>query len=146
MTARRLPAFFGDNLEGTLDSLLSAPGAFGNIVLAATRQLRPLDGLAFALVLAGWAWIGFGYGMAGDHRPTLLALSLLPTLLWLIAGLAGGLVFHVAGIGLRSLTYWEAYLLMLLFTCFGVISLRLALSPDRGVYRPPPSGSDERTG
>lgn len=141
MAAGKFRGFFGDDWEDTLDSLLSAPGAFGNIVVAARRQVRPLDFAAFAFVLAGWGWISFGYFAGHDHRLGLLLLSLLPTALWLAAGLAGGLIFEIGGIGARSLAYWESYLLILLFTCFGVISLRLALSPrDRGVYRPASAG------
>ncbi len=140
--AGRIQEFFGDDWEDALDSLKSAPGAFGNLLIAALRQVRPLDGLAFAVVIAGWAWVVCGYGVAGDHRPAFLVLALLPTALWLAAGVIGGLVFEVGGIGVRSLAYWESYLLILLFAAFGVISLRLALNPrDRRVYRGPQRAS-----
>jgi hypothetical protein len=139
----RIQAFFGDDWGEALGSLLSAPGAFGNVVVAAARQVRVIDALAFALVLAGWTWLMLGYGVFGDHRLGLVALSLLPTVLWLAAGITGGLFFEIGGIGVRSLAYWESYLLILLFACFGVISLRLALNPrDRRVYRPSQDGRD----
>jgi len=141
--AGRLQAFFGDDWEDALDSLKSAPGAFGNILLAAWRQVRLVDGVAFALVLAGWLWLVFGYGVAGDHSLVLVLLALLPSLLWFTAGLIGGLVFQIGGIGARSLAYWESYLLIGLFACFGLISLRLALNPrDRRVYRASATTSD----
>lgn len=134
--AGRLQALFGEDWEDVLDSLIAAPGAFGNIVVAAWRQVRLVDIAAFAIVLAGWVWLVFGFGVAGDHRLGLALLALLPTILWFAAGLAGGLVFQIGGIGARSLAYWESYLLIGLFACFGVISLRLALNPkDRRVYR-----------
>ena len=135
--------FFGDDWEETFDSLKSAPGAFGNLLVGAVRQVRLVDGAAFALVVAGWLWLIAGYGMASDHRPGPFILAVLPTVLWLLAGVVGGLTFEVGGIGWRSLAYWEAYLLILLFAVFGLISLRLALNPkDRRVYRAPPASSD----
>jgi hypothetical protein len=134
----RLSGFFGDDFEGTLDSLLSVPGAFGNLLVGAARQVRLVDYFAFGLVLGGWLWIVFGFGIQGDHRLGLLGLALTPTLLWLAAGIVGGLVFEIEGIGARSLVYWESYLLILFFAAFGLISLRLALNPkDRRVYRAP---------
>jgi len=140
MIRDRLQEFFGDDWEETVDSLKSAPGAFGNIMLATVRQVRVVDALAFALVLVGWAWVVVGYGAASDRRIELLLLALLPSALWLAAGVIGGLVFEISGIGYRSLGYWEAYLLILLFAVFGVISLRLALNPqDRHVYRGGPN-------
>jgi hypothetical protein len=143
MTAGRLQDFFGDDWEDTLDSLKSAPGAFGNIVVAAVRQVRAIDGVALALVVAGWLWVILGYGIQGEHQTGLLVLSLLPSLLWLAAGTAGGLVFEIGGIGVRALAYWESYLLIVLFAAFGVISLRLALNPkDRRVYRASTTASD----
>lgn len=136
MTAGRLQDFFGDDWEEALDSLKSAPGAFGNIVVGAARQVRLVDGAAFALVLTGWAWIVIGFGLSADHRAVLVLLALTPTVLWLACGVIGGLVFEIGGIGLRSLAYWESYLLILLFAAFGLISLRLALNPrDRRIYR-----------
>ncbi len=131
--AGRIQDFFGDDLEDTLDSLKSAPGAFGNIVVAAVRQLHLLDVAAFALVLAGWAF--FAYGLAAGH-----GIGLLPLALWLTAGIAGGVIFHVGGIGYRSLGYWESYVLILTFSCFGVLALRLALNPyDRRIHRAAPT-------
>jgi hypothetical protein len=136
----RLQVFFGDDWEETLDSLKSAPGAFGNLLVGAARQVRLIDAAAFSFVVAGWVWLVAGYGIAGDQRPGFLILAILPTVLWLLAGIAGGLTFEVGGIGWRSLGYWEAYLLILLFAVFGLISLRLALNPkDRRVYRAPPA-------
>jgi hypothetical protein len=138
MTTGRIQDFFGDDWEDTFDSLKSAPGAFGNVFVAVIRQVRLIDAAAFSLVLIGWAWVLVGFAIDGDHRAGLVALSLAPTLLWLGAGLVGGLFFEIGGIGFKSLAYWESYLLMMLFSCFGLISLRLALNPtDRHVYRPP---------
>src|SRR6266540_6688297 len=129
MTAGRIQDFFGDDWEDALDSIKSAPGAFGNIFIAAARQIRFVDVLALFLVLSGWAWLMVGYGFHGDHRIVLAVASVLPTVLWLVAGVIGGLVFEIGGIGVRSLAYWESYLLILLFACFGSISLRIALNP-----------------
>jgi hypothetical protein len=143
MVTGRIQAFFGDDLSDTVDSLLSAPGAFGNVVVAAARQVRLVDGHALGVVLAGWIWLILGYGVMGNHGLPLAALAVLPTVLWLAAGVTGGLFFEIGGIGIRSLAYWESYLLILLFACFGLISLRLALNPrDRRVYRPAPSKVD----
>ncbi len=144
MILNRLQAFFGDDWEDAFDSLKSTPGAFGNILVAAIRQIRPIDSLAISLIAAGWLWLIAGYGFAGDHSFELLLLALLPTLLWLLAGIIGGLVFEIGGIGLRSLGYWEAYLLIIPFAAFGAITLRLALNPrDRRVYRGPSIGSND---
>ncbi len=144
MILNRLQAFFGDDWEDAFDSLKSTPGAFGNILVAAIRQIRPIDSLAISLIAAGWLWLIAGYGFAGDHSFELLLLALLPTLLWLLAGIIGGLVFEIGGIGLRSLGYWEAYLLIIPFAAFGAITLRLALNPrDRRVYRGPSTGSND---
>ena len=138
MAAGRIQDFFGDDLDETLGSLMSAPGAFGNIMVAAVRQVRLIDGVALALMLLGWGWLIFGYGIAGDHRLGFVILALLPTLIWFSCGIVGGLVFEIGGIGVRSLAYWESYLLIGLFAFFGVVSLRLALNPrDRRVYRAP---------
>jgi hypothetical protein len=143
MAAGRFQAFFGDDWDDAFDSIKSAPGAIGNLVVGCARQLRLVDGIAFALVVAGWLWLTFGYAVGGDHRVGLLVLALLPTLLWLAAGITGALIFEVGGIGVRILGYWEAYVLLLLFTLFGVASLRIALSPkDRRVYRGTPRPSD----
>jgi hypothetical protein len=137
MAVGRFQDFFGDDFEDALDSLKSAPGAFGNIVLAAIRQLKPVDVAAFALVLAGWAF--FAYGIVAGNSLWLLLLALLPTALWLIAGMVGGVIFHVGGIGYRSLGYWESYVLILTFSWLGVLALRLALNPyDRRIHRAEP--------
>lgn len=136
MTLGRIPNLFTADWEETFDSLKSTPGAFGNIFVAASRQVRAVDMAAFALVIAGWAWLVIGYGIAGDHRLALVLLAVPPMILWLAAGAIGGLTFEISGIGYRSLLYWESYLLIALFACFGTISLRLALNPgDRNVYR-----------
>ena len=140
MALSKLQDFFGDDWGDALDSIKSAPGAFGNILVGVARQVRFVDAAALVLVLAGWAWLAVGYGLIGDHRLGLLLLSLLPTALWFGAGIAGGLIFEIGGIGLRSLAYWEAYFLILLCGVFGVISLRLALNPrDRRVYHGAPA-------
>ncbi len=146
MALSRLQAFFGNDWEEALDSLKSTPGAFGNILVAAIRQVRLVDSIAISLILTGWLWLIFSYGFAGNHDLELLLLALLPTLLWLIAGVIGGLIFEVGGIGLRSLGYWEAYLLILPFAAFGAVTLRLALNPkDRRVYRGPATDQDAKT-
>jgi hypothetical protein len=138
MAAGRFQDFFGDDFDDAVDSLKSAPGAFGNIVIAAVRQLKPIDVAAFALVLAGWAFLIYGIIVGNDVW--LLLLSLLPTLLWLLAGIAAGVIFHVGGIGYRSLGYWESYVLILSFSWLGVLALRLALNPyDRRIHRAPPT-------
>ncbi|HLF72321.1 MAG TPA: hypothetical protein VI759_09245 [Dehalococcoidia bacterium] len=143
MAGVRFQEFFGDDWEETLDSLKSAPGAFGNILVGGVRQMRLVDLAGLALVFAGWFWVIIGYGIAGDHSTLLLIVALLPSLLWFGAGIAGGLVFEVGGIGVRSLAYWESYLLIGVFACFGLTSLRLALNPrDRRVYRAPAPASD----
>ena len=140
MALGKLQDFFGDDWEGTLDSIKSAPGAFGNILVGVGRQVRIVDAAALALVLGGWVWLVAGYGLMDDHRLGLLLLALLPSALWFGAGIAGGLIFEIGGIGLRSLAYWEAYFLILLCAVFGVISLRLALNPrDRRVYHGAPA-------
>ena len=136
MASGRFQAFFGDDWEDAFDSIRSAPGAIGNLIIGCVRQVRLVDGLAFAIVVGGWLWLIVGYGVTGDHRAGLVVLALLPTMAWLAAGIAGALVFEVGGIGVRVLGYWEAYLIILLFALFGVASLRVALSPkDRRVYR-----------
>ena len=138
MGAGRFQEFFGDDFEDALDSLKSAPGAFGNILIAAVRQFRPVDVAAFGLVLAGWAFLV--YGIFASHDASLLLLGLLPTALWLAAGIIGGIVFHVGGIGYRSLGYWESYVLILTFSFLGVLALRLALNPyDRRIHRAAPT-------
>ncbi len=138
MAAGRFQDFFGDDFEDALDSLKSAPGAFGNILVAAVRQLRPFDMAAFALVVAGLAF--FVYGIVAGLGTELLIIAWLPTVLWLAAGIAGGVIFHVGGIGYRSLGYWESYVLILTFSCFGVLALRLALNPyDRRIHRATPT-------
>jgi hypothetical protein len=140
MAAGRIQTFFGDDWDETLDSLKSAPGAFGNIIVAAARQFRAVDVVAFGLVLTGLLWLIFGYFVTGHHSAAMLLLSLAPISLWFAGGLVGGLVFVIGGVGYRMLGYWEAYVLILFFSLFGSLSLRLALNPrDRQVYRPAPS-------
>ena len=132
----RLQAFFGDDWEDTLDSLVAAPGALGGLSLTGLRQLRAVDFAALALVIAGWAWLIGGVLIEGNRNLALIGLALLPTFLWLAAGIAGALVFEVGGLGKRSLAYWESYVLIAIFALFGVASLRVALSPKgRRVYR-----------
>jgi uncharacterized membrane protein len=136
MAGHRLQAFFGDDLEETFDSIMSAPGAFGNIGVAALKQVRPIDAVAFGLVVAGWVWLIGGYVIAEERETAILLVSLLPTVLWLAAGIVGGLVFHIGAIGYRSLGYWESYVLIGILSILGVISLRIALDPrGRSVYR-----------
>src|SRR5689334_15213270 len=115
-------AFFGDDWDEAFDSLMSAPGALGGIALTAVRQVRAIDGAAFSLVVGGWLWLLFGFGVASDHQTLLLAVALAPTILWLAAGLAGALIFELGGLGVSILAYWESYVLMLLFALFGVAS------------------------
>ena len=142
MAGNRLQAFFGDDIEETWDSIRSVPGAFGNIIVAVMRQLRPLDVLAFAVVAAGLLWLVVGNVILGERHTGLFVLSIVPLVLWLVAGIVGGLVFHIGAIGRGALAYWESYMLIVFFALFGVISLRLALDPrDRRVYRAtPPTG------
>jgi len=134
-----LQAFFGDGWDDALDSLKSAPWALGGIMLSGLRQVRALDALAFALVVAGWLLIIETYvDGAVDQRAWHVALGLLPTLLWVTAGVAGGLMFEIGGLGARTLRYWESYVLILVFALFGVLSLRVALSPEsRRIHRGP---------
>jgi hypothetical protein len=142
MAGNRLQAFFGDDLEETWDSLRSLPGAFGNIIVAVVRQVRPVDAAALAVVLAGLTWLVVGHVILGERNLSLYLVSVLPLALWLVAGVVGGFVFHIGAIGRGSLAYWESYMLIMFFAIFGVISLRLALDPrDRRVYHAsPPSG------
>lgn len=141
MAGNRWQAFFGDDLEETWDSLLAVPGAFGNIVVGVIRQVRPIDAVFFALVIAGLLRLVVGHVLLDERHFGLYALSLLPLAFWLTAGVIGGIVFHIGAIGRGSLAFWETYVLLLLFALFGVISLRLAIDPrDRRVYRAPPAG------
>jgi hypothetical protein len=133
-----MQSFFGDDWEEALDSLKSAPGALGGIMLSALRQVRPVDVAAFSLVVIGWAWAIGGHLVAGQGSAPLLALALLPTFLWLAAGAAGAVIFEVGGLGVRSLAYWESYVLILVFALFGSVSLRLAVAPGGRVVYPPP--------
>jgi hypothetical protein len=140
MAGIRIQAFFGDDMEETWDSLRSVPGAFGNIFVGVIRQVGPIDMLAMAAVVAGLVWLFIGHVLLEYRDMALYVSGLMPLVLWIIAGVAGGLVFHVGAIGRGSLAFWETYVLLLLFAAFGVISLRLALDPrDRRVYRAPPA-------
>jgi hypothetical protein len=134
-----LQAFFGDDWDDALDSLKSAPGALGGVMLSGLRQIRAVDAAAFGLVIAGWAWAIGAYVHGGTDQHTWhLALALAPTALWLLAGLAGALIFEIGGLGVRTMAYWESYVLMLVFAVFGVLSLRVALSPQgRQIHRGP---------
>lgn len=139
MVGHRLQEFFGDDLEETWDSILSVPGAFGNIFIGTLRQVKLIDAVAFGVVLTGLAWLIVGHFILGERNWTLYLLSILPLTLWFVAGIVGGIIFHIGAIGVRALAYWESYALILLLGAFGVISLRLALDPrDRRVYRSTP--------
>jgi hypothetical protein len=137
--AGRVQAFFGDDWDDALDSLKSAPGALGGLMLSCLRQVRAIDIAAFGLVVAGWVWIAATYVVDGiDQQSWHVALGILPTVLWLAAGITGVLIFEISGLGLRTLAYWEAYVFIVLFSVFGVLSLRVALSPHgAGVHRGP---------
>lgn len=131
-----LQVFFGDDWDETVDSLKSTPGALAGLALSAARQLRPVDLVALGLMLAGWLWLATGYPGVAEPGRLHLTLALLPTAAWFGAGIAGGLVFEISGLGYRVLAYWEAYVLMLLFALFGVTSLRVALNPHgRRIHR-----------
>jgi len=134
-----LQAFFGDDWDDTLDSLRSAPGALGGVMLSGLRQVRAVDAAAFSLVIAGWAWVLGTYLDTGtDQQAWHVALGLLPLLLWVIAGVTGALIFEIGGLGMRTMAYWESYVLILVFAVFGVLSLRVALSPQsRQIHRGP---------
>jgi hypothetical protein len=138
MAAGRFQGFFGDDWEDTLDSVLSVPGAFGNICVAAAKQIKPWDALAMALVAASLGWLLFGYLLSGNHDAVWTSMSLLAVVAWLSCGAVGGVWFSVGGIGRRALLFWESYLLIALFAAFGTVSLRIALNPkDRLVHRAP---------
>ena len=90
-------------------------------------------------MIAGWAWVIFGALIGGDQRSVLLVLAILPSVLWLAAGATGAIIFEVGGIGPRVLTYWESYVIIVVFSLLGVVALRLALLPREGrIYRPAP--------
>lgn len=128
--------FFGDDWDDTVDSIKSTPGAIAGLALSASRQLKPVDLLALGLMVGGWLWIASGYAGVANPGGWHLTLALLPTAVWFGAGIAGGLIFEISGLGYRVLAYWEAYVLILLFTVFGVTSLRVALNPHgRRIHR-----------
>ena len=132
----RFQGFFGDDLEDTIDSVLSVPGAFGNIVVAAVRQIKPWDALAMVLVLASLGWLLFGYLLSDNHDSTYATIALLTIGAWFISGTVAGFFFTIGGVGKRALWLWESYLLIGLFAAFGTVSLRIALNPkDRLVHR-----------
>lgn len=136
--AQKLQTFFGDDLEETFDSLLSAPGAFGNIIIGLIRQVRLIDGVVLAAMFAGWAWLIYSVVSGNNPSAPMIGLALLPTITWVVCGIIGGLIFEVAGVGWRSLAYWESYLLMVVFITGGVLSLRIAINPrDRRIVRAP---------
>jgi hypothetical protein len=134
----RLQGFLGDDWEDTLDSVLSVPGAFGNIVVAAVKQIRVWDAAAMVLVAVSLAWLLAGYLIGGNHDWKYAVPALLVTLAWLTCGAVGGVEFIFGGVGKRAFLLWESYLLVGLFAAFGTLSLRIALNPrDRLVHRPP---------
>ena len=140
MALGRLGGFFSDEWDDTLDSIKSAPGAFGNIFIASLRQVRLVDAIALTLVVAGWLWLLVALVLGHEMSSGRLMLGFLPTLAWMAAGATGALVFEIGGIGPRVLRYWESYVLIAFFSLLGTVSLRLALNPkDRVVYRNPPS-------
>lgn len=128
-------ASFRDDLEATWDMVRSVPGAFGNVIWAALRQVNLLDIAAFSVVIAGLAWLVAGWLLFDRHGIGHVAVALTPLFLWLTAGIVAGFIFHIGAVGKQSLAYWEAYALILLFGVFGILSLRLALDPrDRRVF------------
>jgi hypothetical protein len=140
MALGRIGGFFGDEWDDTLDSIKSAPGAFGNIFIASLRQVRLVDALALTLVFAGWLWLLVTLALGHEMHAGRLLLGFLPTIAWMVSGAIGALIFEIGGIGPRVLRYWESYVLILFFSLLGTVSLRLALNPkDRVVYRNPPS-------
>jgi hypothetical protein len=140
MAAGKLQSFFGDDWEDTWDAVISAPGALGNVVVGAARQVRLVDFVCLALMAAGIVWLIYGYLIQGDHRIGLALLALLPIAVWLVAGFIGGWLFVVGSIGLKALRYWESYLFIAMFVTFGTVSMRLAISPRDGrIHRPTPT-------
>jgi hypothetical protein len=130
--------FFGDDLEDTLDSVLSVPGAFGNIVVAAVKQIKVWDAAAMLLVAAGLLWLLVGYLISGDHDWKPAVAAVVAIVAWLACGTVAGFFFTIGGVGKRSMLLWESYLLIGLFAAFGTLSLRIALNPkDRLVHRAP---------
>jgi hypothetical protein len=130
--------FFGDDFEDTLDSVLSVPGAFGNIVVAAVKQIKVWDAAAMLLVAASLIWLIVGYLISGNHDAKYAIGAVLAIVAWLTCGTVAGFFFTIAGVGKRSMLLWESYLLIGLFAAFGTLSLRIALNPkDRLVHRAP---------
>ncbi len=111
MAGQKLQTFFGDDLEETLDSLLSAPGAFGNIFIGVAKQVRLFDGIVLALVFTGWGWLLFGYALGDNDDTLLLVLAIVPTAVWVLAGLIGGLVFEI-GNALQQMAAPEGHFLL----------------------------------
>jgi hypothetical protein len=138
MALGRLQGFFGDDWEDTLDSVLSMPGAFGNICVAAVKQIKVWDAAAMLLVAASILWLLGGYLIGGNHDAKFAVGAVLAIGAWLTCGTIGGFFFTIGGVGKRSLLLWESYLLVALFAGFGTLSLRIALNPkDRLVHRAP---------
>ena len=136
----RFQGFFGDDWEDTLDSVLSVPGAFGNIVVAAVKQIKVWDAVAMVLVSVSLLWLLVGFLISGDHEATYAVPAALATVAWLVCGTVGGVAFIFGGVGKRAFLLWESYLLIGLFAAFGTVSLRIALNPkDRLVHRAPPT-------
>jgi hypothetical protein len=138
--AGKVQRFFGDDWDDALDSIAAAPGALGGLMLSCLRQVRAVDAAAFAIVVAGWASLAAGAAL-GETQWWHFAVAVVPTILWLAAGIAGVVIFEVGGLGYRSLTYWEAYVLILLFSVLGVLSLRMALSPESRLVHRGPTGT-----
>lgn len=138
--AGRVQNFFGDDWDEALDSIVAAPGALGGLMLSCLRQVRAVDAAAFAIVVAGWAWLAASLVFDFDQPMWHVAAAMLPTLLWLAAGIAGVVIFEVGGLGYRSLTYWESYVLIALFSVLGILSLRMALSPESRLVHRGPTG------
>ena len=134
----KFQGFFGDDWEDTLDSVLSVPGAFGNIVVAAVKQIKVWDAAAMVLVCASLVWLLAGYLISGNHDAKYALPAVLATVAWLTCGTVGGVEFLFGGVGKRAFLLWESYLLVGLFAAFGTVSLRIALNPkDRLVHRAP---------
>jgi len=145
--AGRPQGFFGDDWEDTLDSVLSVPGAFGNIVVAAVKQIKVWDAAAMLLVAVSLIWLLVGYLISGNHEAKYAIGAVVAIVAWLTCGTVAGFFFTIAGVGKRSMLLWESYLLIGLFAAFGTLSLRIALNPkDRLVHRAPttPAGIDMR--
>ena len=90
-----IQAFFGDGWADALDSLKSRRAALGGVMLSGLRQVRPLEALAFALVLAGRVVTTVTYFGSTDQRAWHIALGLCCAAR-LAAGVAGALISRSA--------------------------------------------------